>query len=266
MRNSRLARMADGFTAGWEALRAHMPPLRSPRGIAWLLGRAAGVFGLTSGFFVLVDREFPEWMPDGEIVVLALGFLILARFFSQKARYQAQFGDRAYARAISAFGIPGLGIVFASIAHLGYMPGPQIPHLWWRPILVGTGWLSLAVGAALWWRAVSTLGLDTLAMLYVYYPEERRIVDSGIYSLLRHPVYAAALRVSIGLALVRANWYALLVALIVPLFLHGWIRLVEEAELIRQFPAYVEYRRRVPAFAPRLPDLGKFWRLLVLGR
>ncbi|MFH1183897.1 MAG: isoprenylcysteine carboxylmethyltransferase family protein [Chloroflexota bacterium] len=257
--------MPDAFAAGWDVLRTHVPPLRSPGGIAGLLSYAAAVFGLTSGFFVIVDREFPEWMPDGEIVVLALGFLILARFFSQKARYQARFGDQAYARAVSAFVIPGLGIVFASIAHLAYMPGPQIPDLWWRPILTGTGWLSLVLGAALWWRAVSALGPDTLAMLYVYHPEERRIVDTGIYSLLRHPVYAAALRVSAGLALIRANWYALLVALIVPLFFHGWIRLVEEAELIRQFPAYVEYRRRVPAFAPRLLDLGKFWKFLLLG-
>ena len=87
------------------------------------------VFGATTGFFLLVDRYFAEWMPDGEIVVLALGFLILSRFFSQKDRYIARFGEQAYARAFTSFGIPGLGIVFGAIAHLAYMPGPLVPDV-----------------------------------------------------------------------------------------------------------------------------------------
>jgi len=198
-------------------------------------------------------------------VVLAVGFLILSRFFSQKDRYLARFGEQAYARAFVSFGIPGLGILFGAIAHLAYMPGPLIPEVWWRPIIIAIGWLALLIGVLLWWRAVSALGIDNLTLLYVYFPAERRIVDNGIYHLIRHPIYGAALHIGAGLALVHASWYSLLVALILPLFFFGWIRLVEEPELIRQFPKYMEYRRGVPAFAPRLRDLARFWRLLLFG-
>ena len=61
--------------AGIEKLRAHFPALRTPAGSAVVLFAGLAAFGATTGFFLLVDRYFVEWMPDGEIVVLALGFL-----------------------------------------------------------------------------------------------------------------------------------------------------------------------------------------------
>ena len=258
--------MGNGVFAGLERLRAHFPTLATPGGSAAVLAAALGVFGATTGFFLLVDRYFVEWMPDGEIVVLALGFLILSRFFSQKDRYVARFGRRAYARAFTSFGIPGLGIVFGAIGHLGYMPGPLVPDIWWKPVLVGFGWLTLLVGTLLWWRAVNALGVDYLTMLYVYHPEDRRVVRSGLFGVVRHPVYAAAVHISTGLACVHASWYGLLVALVIPLFFLGWIFLVEEKELLRNAPAYMGYRRSVPALLPRHSRPGRVLARAVNGR
>jgi protein-S-isoprenylcysteine O-methyltransferase Ste14 len=73
------------------------------------------------------------------------------------------------------------------------------------------------------------------------------------------------LRLAIGLALLSANWYSLLVAALMPLGLTGWIRLVEEKELLERFPDYAEYRKRVPAFWPRPSGLVKFFRFLIAG-
>ena len=70
---------------------------------------------------------------------------------------------------------------------------------------------------------------------------------------------------STGLACVHASWYALLVAIVVPLFFLGWILLIEEKELLKNAPGYEEYRRSVPALVPRLRDLGKYWRVLLTG-
>ncbi len=150
-------------------------------------------------------------------------------------------------RAFTAFGIPGLGMVFAAIAHLGYMPGPLIPAVWWRPVLIGIGCLAIGVGALLWWRAVNALGVDYLTMLYVYHPQDRRVVNSGLFGVIRHPVYSAAVHISTGLACVHAGWYSLLVALVVPLFFMGWIVLIEEKELVKNANGYLDYRRSVPA-------------------
>jgi protein-S-isoprenylcysteine O-methyltransferase Ste14 len=250
---------------GLEALRRHVPELRTTQGLVLVILAFIAVIIATSFFFILINLRFIEWLPDGEIVIMALGFLIMSRFFSQKITYQKAYGELAYRNAFARFNLPGLGIVFASIAYLGYIAGPEIPALWWSSILVAVGWIFVMVGAALWVRSVASLGVDNLTMLYVYFPLESKMTNSGIYRILRHPIYGAALFIGIGLSLIHANWYGLLVALILPIFLTGWVRLVEEKELIERFPDYSDYRRRVPAFWPRLQDYAKFFRFLILG-
>src|SRR5574341_731859 len=248
---------------GMDQLRRHVPDLQTRDGEARLGLTFAAMFTLVTLFFTWVDRAFPEWMPDGEIVFLALGFLVMSLFFSRKKIYQQKYGELAYPRAFAHYALPGLAIIIASIAHLAYMSGPVIPDVWWKPVLTWAGWAFVIVGAALWARGVATFGADNLALLYVYFPKEGKLVNSSIYSVLRHPLYAAVLRLAIGLALLSANWYSLLVAALMPLGLTGWIRLVEEKELLERFPDYAEYRKRVPAFWPKPRDLIKFFRFLI---
>lgn len=250
---------------GLDALKGHVPELRTSWG--WLrvsLGILAVII-LTSLLFLAADRYFADWMPDGEIVILALGFLILSRFFSQRTRYQQMFGAASYLKALERFIVPGLGIITASIAHLAYIAGPGLPGVWWRAWLVALGYVLVLVGALLWWRAVSSVGIDSLLMLYVYFPGEGSEIRSGPYSIMRHPMYAAAQNIAFGLALIHANWYAFLVSLLMPLFFAGWVRFVEEPELLQRFPDYTEYRRHVPAFGPAPANIARFWHYLLTG-
>lgn len=90
---------------------------------------------------------------------------------------------------------------------------------------------------------------------------------TALFTIMRHPAYTAAQCIAFGLALLNGSWLALACALIFPLGLWGWVRLVEENELIVRFgPAYVDYRKRVPAFWPRLCDLRGFFEFLIAGR
>ncbi len=250
---------------GLDALQTQVAEVATRRGLLRVLLALLGVFVLTSLFFLAADRWFSEWMPDGEIVVLALGFLLLSRFFLQRERYQQKYGERAFQAAFMRFNVWGLGIVAASIGHLAYISGPGLPNIWWRPWLQAFGYLLVVGGVLLWWRAVASVGIDSLVMLYVYHPSRGPRFEAGLYSFLRHPIYSAALHIGFGLALIHANWYALLVAILLPLFFLGWVRLVEEPELIQRFPDYAAYRRRVPAFLPKPADYFRTWRLLIFG-
>ncbi len=250
---------------GLENLQRHVPSLNTPWGLMRGPLAMAAVILLTCLFFWAADVYFPEWMPDGEIVLLALGFLILSRFFSQRSRMQEKYGENAYSRAYARYGIPGLGLIAASIGHLGYIAGPVLPDLWWTRWLVVLGYILLAAGVQRSWRAATSAGFDNMLMLYVYYPNESTRFDVPIYGLLRHPIYASATDIAWGLALIHLSWYALLVALLLPLFFFGWIRLVEEPELLKRFPDYAEYRRQVPAFAPSPRNMLKFWKYLLTG-
>ena len=250
---------------GFDQLQRHMPDLAAPDKRALLGLRFIAIFAAATLFFVWTDRLIPDWQPDGEIIVMTLGFLLLARFFSQKPTYRERYGERAFRNAFMNFSVPGLAIIFASVAHVAYMPGVEIPELWWKGLLRLLGVYFVVVGAGLWIRSVLLFGLDNLTMLYVYFPAEGRMVDASIYGVLRHPIYAAALHVVIGLALLSGNWIALVFAALMPLGLTGWVRLVEEKDLIERFPDYVNYRRRVPAFWPRPRDINRFFRFLLTG-
>jgi protein-S-isoprenylcysteine O-methyltransferase Ste14 len=119
----------------------------------------------------------------------------------------------------------------------------------------------------LWIRSVFAFGADNLALLYVYHPEEGKIINSSIYSILRHPVYAGVLRVGIGLALLNGNANAIAFAILMPLGFTGWILLVEEKELIERFgQSYLDYRKHTPAFWPQLHNMGKFIIFLLTGK
>lgn len=250
---------------GMDKLASHVPDLNSMLGrfrvglyfLGWLL--------LVTFYFIVTDN-IPTWSIDSQIVIIALGFLILSFFFSRKKAYQEKYKQLAYRNAFAHYIIPGLGLIFAAVAHAGYMNGPVVPHGWWTTVFVALGWLMLFVGVPLCIRSIFTFGADNLALLYVYFPEEGKIADSNIYSVLRHPVYAGILRVIIGLALLNGNGNSLFFIPLAPLGFFGWVRLVEEKNLIERFgQSYLGYRKRVPAFWPKWRDLGTFFKFLITG-
>jgi protein-S-isoprenylcysteine O-methyltransferase Ste14 len=252
---------------GIEQLRSHLPGLNSWSGLIGLFGIPVLLFLFVTVFFSTEDITWPFWWLDGEIVIGTIGFILLTLFFRSKSEFKTRFGPQAYAKAVQRFVFPGLAIIFAVVARFGYIPGPEIPRFLWFPVMPILGWLLIVIGAALWLRAVQTLGVDALAMLYVYHPEESRMVDQSIYRIVRHPVYGAALRIAFGLALVNGTWFGLTCSLVFALGLWTWVRLVEEKELHERFGSeYVDYRKRVPAFWPRWRDLGGFVTFLISGR
>ena len=80
---------------------------------------------------------------------------------------------------------------------------------------------------------------------------EARLVQTGVYAWVRHPLYAALMVGAVGWALFRENLWTLGAAAALVLFLHAKARR-EEAWLKEHFPDYAAYARRVPRFLPFL--------------
>ena len=76
-----------------------------------------------------------------------------------------------------------------------------------------------------------------------------RLVQTGIYGLMRHPLYTAVCCGSLGWALMSRSWPALLAALALAPLLDAKARR-EERWLRQQFPEYSEYEQRVRRFVP----------------
>jgi protein-S-isoprenylcysteine O-methyltransferase Ste14 len=132
-------------------------------------------------------------------------------------------------------------------------------------VIVGCGlrwhgrWLSLPVNilAVLLLLAAALCGAAgaiNLGRNLTAFPKPRanaRLVQTGIYALIRHPLYTAVLCAAFGWALLRASWPALLAALALAPFLDAKARR-EERWLRQQFPDYITYQQRVRRFIPWL--------------
>jgi protein-S-isoprenylcysteine O-methyltransferase Ste14 len=81
--------------------------------------------------------------------------------------------------------------------------------------------------------------------------EGARLITSGIYARLRHPLYASVMALGFGWALVWASVPGGLVAVALAVYLRAKA-LVEERHLRARFPDYDAYARTVPRFIPRL--------------
>jgi protein-S-isoprenylcysteine O-methyltransferase Ste14 len=190
---------------------------------------------------------------------------VLSLFFTQKKKYLEKYGDDAYRQAFGRFALPGLAMVFASAAHIAYMNGPKFTQPTITTILTWLGWTCIIIGVPLTIRAVQTFGVDNVTMVYVYFPGGE-MVNSSIYGIIRHPVYGAVLRICIGLACLNQGVYALTFILLLPLLVFGWIRLVEEKELLERIPEYAEYRKKIPAFFPYPNRIIGFFKFLLTGK
>ena len=74
--------------------------------------------------------------------------------------------------------------------------------------------------------------------------EHQTVVDTGLYGVVRHPMYAATLVLFASMPLVLGSWPAFLIFLCYP-FIIAKRLLSEEAFLRRELPGYAEYCTRV---------------------
>jgi len=74
--------------------------------------------------------------------------------------------------------------------------------------------------------------------------EGQKVIDTGLYGIVRHPMYTATIFLFLSLPLVLGSWAALPVFLVYPALMVIRIR-NEEQVLLAGLPGYAEYRNKV---------------------
>lgn len=124
--------------------------------------------------------------------------------------------------------------------------GPVFPGNWrWAPAWIGT---ALILGGAFFGIA----GVVALGPNRTPYPKPRErgcLVQTGIYGVVRHPLYSSLMLLSLGWGLIWSSWTALVLTAMLALLLDGKARL-EERWLKGRYPAYESYATRVARFIP----------------
>ena len=78
------------------------------------------------------------------------------------------------------------------------------------------------------------------------YIHTKVIVDTGVFSIVRHPQYLSMLLVEIGLVLIVQHWLILILSIICIIFTYYGI-LIQDKILVRKFKDdYVKYMKKVP--------------------
>jgi protein-S-isoprenylcysteine O-methyltransferase Ste14 len=118
-------------------------------------------------------------------------------------------------------------------------------HLLERPA-PGVAALGLVLFAAGWGAVALGLRENAFAAPVVKHQAERgqRVVDTGPYRIVRHPMYAGAIPLMVGMPLWLGSIAAALLAS-VPLGILALRTLAEERLLRRDLPGYEDYARRV---------------------
>ncbi len=143
-------------------------------------------------------------------------------------------------------GIPGVALSLVTWAAASEWPGIfLIP----RPGAVRiAGAVLTALGLMLWIAGVVTV-------MRAYNRDE--LVTTGVFSLVRHPVYAGWISLAFpGLALFTGAWLFLVIDLLAFGVFRSQIHVEDEYLEARFGKAYIEYRGRVNALIP-IPRVGK---------
>jgi protein-S-isoprenylcysteine O-methyltransferase Ste14 len=106
--------------------------------------------------------------------------------------------------------------------------------------------LGLALTMLGWWIAYLALRENAFAALVVKHQEERGqiVIDTGVYAVVRHPMYAGGSLLLIGIPLWLESYAGALIACLTVATLVARISL-EERFLRRELPGYDAYASRV---------------------
>lgn len=100
------------------------------------------------------------------------------------------------------------------------------------------------------WLGIAGVRETTLQVAETHRAE--RIVSSGVYSVVRHPQYLGGVLAHIGVSFLLSAWFSLLSTPLMALLVF-LISRKEEVELIKEFGVeYLEYRKKVHMFFPKM--------------
>ncbi|MFQ6042328.1 MAG: methyltransferase family protein [Candidatus Poribacteria bacterium] len=120
--------------------------------------------------------------------------------------------------------------------------------------------LGTIIGAPEWAKPIICLlgGIFMLAGLVIMgkgfkqiHSAKGELVTDGLYSYVRHPQYAGLFLITLGMMI---QWPTMITMIMWPILMIVYYRLAlkEERQMEATFgDRYIEYKRRVPAFAPR---------------
>lgn len=136
-------------------------------------------------------------------------------------------------------------MIITSLGFAGLLVVPALDHRFaWSQmsptmalagdVLVGIGWLAIFF----------VFRENSFTSATIELAPDQKVISTGPYALVRHPMYAGALVMLLGIPIALGSWWGILVlAAILPALI--WRLFEEEKFLARNLAGYVEYQNKV---------------------
>jgi protein-S-isoprenylcysteine O-methyltransferase Ste14 len=163
-----------------------------------------------------------------------------ADLFSQRAKGIIQKGQPLWDRVLV------IVLVVSYVGQIVFIPLDVFRfHLMPKPGGL-VSFLGFAFYVAGWWIMTLAMKVNPFAVPVVKLQEERhqRVIDTGVYTIVRHPMYAGFVPMVVGPALWLQSYVAALLA-IVPIAVLAVRSVFEEQFLKRELKGYDAYTKKV---------------------
>lgn len=163
---------------------------------------------------------------------------------------EKRVGSAAELRYRIVLGVGGVLLALPSHRYVGPL---RLWRVTWAEAWVATG--AIAVGFLFaWWARVH---LGSLWSGSITKKTDHRVIESGPYRIVRHPIYTGILLAVIATGLVKGTVPSVVGAAVITVGL--WMKAALEENWLREElgpEAYDGYRRRVPMLVPFGPTAG----------
>lgn len=220
----------------------------------------------------------------GILLLEIIALLLVYQFWLWRDRLKAKYKQKSYQKIIFV-GFGGITMMMA-LAFNNLTPiimvNPELVenslfYYFFSPLtsIIAGNWvifdilryiigiMILLIGIMTMVRSLLTFGMDYMALVYLYFPEESEVQNYDIYSILRHPAYSGVILVCFAGFIINLSLFNLIYFVI---FIFGFsihIIFVEEKELIQRFgESYDTYRRSIPAIFVRPRNWKIFFKFL----
>ena len=195
--------------------------------VGLLIFLPAGTLCYTGGW-LLIGLLFAPMLVAG-FVMLFKSPELLARRLDVKEKQSAQKGVIAMSGLMFLAGFVVAGLDF----RFGWS---RIP----APVTVAASVLFLAAYALY----AEVLRENTYLSRTIKVEQGQSVVDTGLYGIVRHPMYMATILLFLMMPVILGSWYALIIFAVYPAIII--VRLKDEEELLtRELPGYAEYKEKV---------------------
>ncbi len=134
---------------------------------------------------------------------------------------------------------------FVSLGFIGLIVLPGFDHrLGWSQMPAYVAIAGDALVALGWLGILFVFRENSFSSATIELAADQRVISTGPYALVRHPMYASLLVMLLGIPIALGSWWGVLIfAVIIPALV--WRLLDEERFLARNLPGYAAYQGRV---------------------